>query len=40
MRLMLPVRWLMMSGTRSTTTMEVTSPTALGSSLPILLIMA
>ena len=32
--------WLMMSGTLSTTTMEVSRPNALGSSIPILLIRA
>ena len=36
MRLMLLLRWLMMSGTRSTTTMDVSRPKALGSSMPIL----
>ena len=40
MRLMLLLRWLMMSGTRSTTTMDVSRPKALGSSMPILPIRA
>ena len=34
MRLMLLLLWLMMSGTRSTTTMDVSRPKALGSSMP------
>ena len=40
MRLMLLLLWLMMSGTRSTTTIEVSRPNAFGSSMPILLIRA
>ncbi len=40
MRLMFLLCWLMMSGTRSTTTIEVSSPNALGSSMPILPIRA
>lgn len=38
MTLSLMTGWLMMSGTLSTTTMEVSRPNALGSSIPILLI--
>ena len=40
MRLMLLLRWAMMSGTRSIATIDVSSPNALGSSMPILLIRA
>ena len=40
MRLMLLLHWLMMSGTRSTTTIDVSRPNAFGSSMPILLMSA
>ena len=40
MRLTLLLLWSIMSGTRSTTTIEVSRPKAFGSSIPILLIRA
>ena len=40
MRLTLLLLWSIMSGTRSTTTIEVSRPNAFGSSIPILLIRA